>query len=175
VEVDGESGEAIPTQVASPAKTTLMERLSGDPKPLILGKPTLTYTPEPAPGLISDAQRKRLFTLASKAQIANGDLKAWLIEHYGIESTKEIRSADYDAICKAIETGWMTAPVPLPPLAQVGLSIDEFEGFVWAHHQTMWKDLAEETRAQIMDQLSSGYVSQWVNDYPLQKDPRGAA
>jgi len=51
-------------------------------------------------GLISDAQGKRLFALLTReGKKLPGDLKAYLIENYNIEHTKDITREDYEAIC----------------------------------------------------------------------------
>ena len=71
-------------------------------------------SPSPGPGpavlaargarVITDAQRKRLFTIAKQQSWSDGDLKA-LLAQGGYTSSKDIRQADYDAIIRALETG----------------------------------------------------------------------
>ena len=58
--------------------------------------------------VVSDAQLKRLYTIAVKAKRQTDEIKAWLAVRYQIDSSKQIRQADYDAIVTAIE-----APGPL--------------------------------------------------------------
>jgi len=63
---------------------------------------------------ISDAQRKRLWTIASHAGRSQADVKNWLSgPPYNLGSTKEIKRRDYEAICKAVE-----ASGPLPGLSR---------------------------------------------------------
>ena len=58
--------------------------------------------------LISEAQLKRLYTIAARSQRKKDGIKAWLAVRYNIDSIKEICRADYDDIIAAIE-----APGPL--------------------------------------------------------------
>ena len=58
--------------------------------------------------LVSDAQLKRLYTIATGAKREKDAIKAWLAVRYDIDSSKQIRQADYDDIITAIE-----APGPL--------------------------------------------------------------
>ena len=58
--------------------------------------------------VVSDAQLKRLYTIAAKAKRETDEIKAWLAVRYHLDSSKQIRQADYDAIVTAIE-----APGPL--------------------------------------------------------------
>ena len=50
-------------------------------------------------GLISDAQGKRLFALVRVGNKTADDLKAYLIENYNMDHTKDIKKSDYEAIC----------------------------------------------------------------------------
>lgn len=52
----------------------------------------------PAAGVISEAQRKRLFAIAGPFHKAD-EIKAWLLTEYGITSSKDIPAAKYEAIC----------------------------------------------------------------------------
>jgi len=90
--------------------------------------PTSTPTPEgqgrtipsPSPGpgpevraargarVISEAQVKRLWTLARKQNWADADIKA-LILRFGFESSKDITGEKYDEIVAALETGELPA------------------------------------------------------------------
>lgn len=54
--------------------------------------------------VISDAQVKRLFAVASKVQRPMDEVKA-IVASRGYTSSKEIKVKDYDEICTAIETG----------------------------------------------------------------------
>ena len=58
--------------------------------------------------VVSDAQLKRLYTIATKAKREKDKIKAWLAVRYNIDSSKQIRQADYEDIIAAIE-----APGPL--------------------------------------------------------------
>lgn len=57
-----------------------------------------------APDTISELQLKRLFTLASKANVSNEQAKA-IINNHGFESSKDITRDKYEAICAAIQGG----------------------------------------------------------------------
>lgn len=51
------------------------------------------------PNLISDAQRKRIFTIGKGKE----DIIKELIGNYGYDSSKKIKKTDYDNICKELE------------------------------------------------------------------------
>lgn len=53
--------------------------------------------------VISDAQRRRLWTIAKNMGRSDEELKDWLNTRYGYSSTSVITRKDYDAICKAVE------------------------------------------------------------------------
>lgn len=59
--------------------------------------------PPPAPGMISDAQRKRMFAIASKHGWSHEDVKDMLTQGYGITSTRDIPSEKYDEIIAQLE------------------------------------------------------------------------
>ncbi len=62
-------------------------------------KTTQQATPQAqASNLISDAQRIRLFSIAKTNGYTEADIKTYLKEYCGIESSKQILKADYDAI-----------------------------------------------------------------------------
>lgn len=50
------------------------------------------------PDAISDPQRKRLFAIYKNAGITDDQMKDYLMTEYGIESTKDIKRSDYEAI-----------------------------------------------------------------------------
>ena len=58
--------------------------------------------------VVSDAQLKRLYTIATRAKRETDEIKTWLMVRYNIDSSKQIRQADYDDIITALE-----APGPL--------------------------------------------------------------
>jgi hypothetical protein len=72
-----------------------------------------TRDPQPAPppaqerpaGVISDAQRKRLWTIASNAGWTKDDMAKLLKDHFGFESSKDITIARYDQIVESVENG----------------------------------------------------------------------
>ena len=72
--------------------------------------------------VVSDAQLKRLFTIAAKAKREADEIKAWLAVRYHLDSSKQIRQADYDAIVTAIE-----APGPLGASGSTVTVVDERE------------------------------------------------
>ena len=53
--------------------------------------------------IVSSEQLKRLYTIAGKAKRPKDEIKAWLAVCYNIDSSKEIRQADYEDIIEAIE------------------------------------------------------------------------
>lgn len=59
--------------------------------------------------LISEAQQKRLFPLLREAGVSVDALKAFLIEVYDLEHTKDIPRAQYDQLCQDITGGGITA------------------------------------------------------------------
>ena len=97
---------------------------SRDRAPRAAVAPTSTPTPEgqgrtipsPSPGpgpevlaargarVISEAQRRRLFTIAKKQNWSEADIKALLHTH-GFESSKDVSVEKYDEIVAALETG----------------------------------------------------------------------
>lgn len=56
--------------------------------------------------ILSEAQIKRLFTIAHKANWTNEDVKKCLIEGLGIDSTSKLSKKDYDFVIKSIEDGF---------------------------------------------------------------------
>jgi hypothetical protein len=54
---------------------------------------------EEAPRLITEAQRKRLFTLASKQGWSTDAIKATLLERFQLDSTRAIPQLQYDQVC----------------------------------------------------------------------------
>ena len=55
-------------------------------------------------GKISEAQRKRLFAICKQNGKQETEIKEFLKKQYKIESTNDIKTKDYDAICKWAET-----------------------------------------------------------------------
>ena len=63
--------------------------------------------------LVSDAQLKRLYTIATRSKRSKADIKAWLAVAYNLASSKEIKQIDYDDIIQAIESpGPLTSREP---------------------------------------------------------------
>jgi len=58
--------------------------------------------PEGEP-IISEAQRKRLWAIFKKSEMTEEDLKAIVFSHSGVQSTKEVPKAKYEAICAEVE------------------------------------------------------------------------
>ena len=54
---------------------------------------------------ISEARVKRLWTIARGCGWKDQELKEWLINNYGLTSSKEIQEAQYDAIITEIQAG----------------------------------------------------------------------
>lgn len=59
--------------------------------------------PLPAPGMISEAQRKRMFAIAKGRGWTHDDVKAMLVDGYGIHSTRDVPTEKYDEIVAQIE------------------------------------------------------------------------
>lgn len=55
--------------------------------------------------LISQAQQKRLFAIASQSGVSADFIKKHLLEKYKIDSSTHIKRSDYDAIIKWVERG----------------------------------------------------------------------
>ena len=56
--------------------------------------------------VISEAQGKRLYAICKGNGVEEGQMKAYLLEHYGISSTKEVKRKDYDeGLCMG--GGWL--------------------------------------------------------------------
>jgi hypothetical protein len=92
----------MPQEAPKPAETPITA-----PKAEIV-EPTwqsdeISPSPQPAANVISDAQRKRLFAIAMGAGMSKESLNE-LVASYGYASSKEIRKADYEKICKDAET-----------------------------------------------------------------------
>lgn len=73
-------------------------------KPAKAPKVKAAPAPEPAPELkraplITQPQRKRMFAIATKAGWTTDQVKAHLLRRFGLESTSDIRSDQYDALC----------------------------------------------------------------------------
>lgn len=91
--VGGEDDDAheATTQSAQEAKTPKAE---GTPKP---------SPAPPANGpIISEAQAKRLYAIAKSAGWPDDEIKQYILA-MGYEHTKDIKRADYEAICKSLE------------------------------------------------------------------------
>jgi hypothetical protein len=91
---EDDDGQAATADKAEPRKA--------EKKPAQAPKPTTT--PD---GVISDAQRTRLYTIASTQHWSTEDTKA-LLKRFGFDSSKDVTVDKYDAIVAAIETGEMT-------------------------------------------------------------------
>lgn len=81
------------------------------------GAKALPQTTEQKGNVISEAQRKRLFTIANKHGVNDATVKD-IIGHYGYTSTKDILKTDYEKICSEI------APTP-PTLAEVAAGAEK--------------------------------------------------
>jgi len=58
---------------------------------------------KPAPTVISDAQRKRLFAIAHTNKVDEARLKEILLEVVGSDSTKDIKTDSYDRVVELVE------------------------------------------------------------------------
>jgi len=100
---DGRPGASRHAPPASKPRTTA---------PSAAGRPSPTPAPAVPPAgrdasrnaVISDAQRKRLWVIARKANRSDAELKDWLVARFGITSSKLIARRDYNFICETIES-----------------------------------------------------------------------
>lgn len=74
-------------------------------EPAQASAPTEATSQERPVGVISDAQRKRLWTIASNAGWTKDDMAKLLKDHFGFESSKDITIARYDQIVESVENG----------------------------------------------------------------------
>lgn len=65
--------------------------------------------PLPAPGTVSEPQRRRLFAIASEAGVDKDRLKQILVEITGQDSTAGIPPDRYEALIEAVQTAQVTA------------------------------------------------------------------
>ena len=65
-------------------------------------------------GAISEAQGKRLYALARKAGWEKTELKAWLKQHYDLDSCFDVPRLKYEEICNTVERGYD----PPPPIEE---------------------------------------------------------
>lgn len=72
-------------------------------KPSVTSSQTKTGNQSNTDELISEAQGKRFYAIAKGAGWNDSDLKAWLIENYGIDSTKKITKTIYEDICEKVK------------------------------------------------------------------------
>lgn len=82
--------------------------VQSEPKPKAHARPKATPSNTKC---ISNAQRKRLFTILTNSGRTELELRGWIKDWFGIESTRDIELRDYDYICTSIE-----APGALPSL-----------------------------------------------------------
>jgi phage recombination protein Bet len=94
--------EAHEAEVVGVATTIEMpKRLSETKVEPVAPEPIQEYETviEDLPQMISEDQRKRLFAIAGKGGKTHEDIKIYLYDKYGIESTKDIPVDIYDEIC----------------------------------------------------------------------------
>ena len=65
--------------------------------------------------LVSDAQLKRLYTVANKANRSKDEIKSWLAVRFNIDSSKQITQRDYDTIVDAIQAPGALGGPPRDP------------------------------------------------------------
>ena len=54
---------------------------------------------------LSDAQRRRLYAIAKSVGIDSDELKQVLLIDYGLDSTKDLTSTQYEELCARLEYG----------------------------------------------------------------------
>jgi len=59
--------------------------------------------PEEKESCITEKQAKRLFAISMGAGWSNNELKAYLSQKYGVEKSNQVKTSDYETICKYIE------------------------------------------------------------------------
>lgn len=52
---------------------------------------------------VSDAQIKKLYTIATKAGVSNDDVKKVIKKEFGLDTTKDLTLTQYNTICKRLE------------------------------------------------------------------------
>ena len=62
------------------------------------------FTEAPKQGLISEAQRKRLFAISKKSGLPDELIKESLLREFGYSSSKDILKKDYEKICDYFES-----------------------------------------------------------------------
>jgi len=113
VDNDGQGSENRKRATAAPRASGQPQGASSDGAPRGAQPPPTAS--RPAGGtrgdqVISDAQRRRMFTIATHAGRDAIEIKKWISgPPYNYASSKDIKRRDYEAICKAIE-----AKGPLP-------------------------------------------------------------
>jgi len=66
--------------------------------------------PEPPKKVINNEQRKRLFAKMNNASVTEETLRTHILDRYKLESTKDIKTADYDALCEWVCAGGQDGP-----------------------------------------------------------------
>ena len=85
---------------------TPAEEMPQQPRSRGVPPPTMedTFGPEPPPSnVISDAQLKRLHTIASKHRVPKDEAKRIVVEVAGVESSKDIPRSLYDAVVAVLQ------------------------------------------------------------------------
>lgn len=90
---DDDDGDVQPTQRAAPSAW------GGDEAPAEPSAGSNRDAGEP----ITEKQVKRFWVILRNSGRNEDTVKSWLLRRYGIDSSKKIRRADYEAICRAIE------------------------------------------------------------------------
>lgn len=93
----------FPTLYSQPEDGELV--LEADADLSIEATATAGEDPSESPQLINRQQQVRLFAIAKEHGVSHNDLKWFLSEAYGLDSTTDIRRVDYETICEEIEDG----------------------------------------------------------------------
>lgn len=94
--------------------TTIVD--GGETVSMATGEVMTTAAPEAsidvsaATNTISDAQRRRLYTIATNAGWSHDEVKHFLQEQYNLITSKDIPRDSYDAICQKLEAGMAGDP-----------------------------------------------------------------
>jgi hypothetical protein len=91
-------GPERPAEPGPARKTRTTPAVAQAPAPEVI---PIEGTASYVPAVISTSQRRRFFAIAREHGWMNDQLKPWL-QTYGIESTREIPTQQYDALCDAL-------------------------------------------------------------------------
>lgn len=118
-----ESPKEYTDRVTGEIKARQAEGIANDPDPFVESVQRIQQEIKEKNEVISEAQQKRLFALASSNDVPV-DLLKLRLQELGYASSKEIKKIDYEKIC-----AWITEEIRLPdePMKPSGDSFEEVE------------------------------------------------